>query len=144
MVSDYNSTLEVVCIPGYILPNGRRNQLLRCDSNTLWRNADNPLRNNNILRRVSFLFRRHSTTTFVDQILPNLEPPPPRVDKNGHFAYYIPFVTWPLVDNLLSPSPPPLFLVHVVIECPLGGILWQSMSWVKLKVKWIDRHFSAE
>jgi hypothetical protein len=55
MASDYNSTLEVVCIPGYILPNGRRNQLLRCDSNTQWRNADNPLRNNNILRRVSFL-----------------------------------------------------------------------------------------
>ena len=53
MTSDYNSTLEVVCIPGYILPNGRRNQLLRCDSNTLWRNADNPLRNNNILRQVS-------------------------------------------------------------------------------------------
>ena len=53
MASDYNSTLEVVCIPGYILPNGRRNQLLRCDSNTLWRNADNPLRNNNILRQVS-------------------------------------------------------------------------------------------
>jgi len=50
MASDYNSTLEVVCIPGYILPNGRRNQLLRCDSNTQWRNADNPLRNNNILR----------------------------------------------------------------------------------------------
>ena len=30
---------------------------------------------------------------YVDQILPNFDPPPPRVDKNGHFTYYLPFTT---------------------------------------------------
>ena len=36
---------------------------------------------------------------------PNFTPHPPRVDKNGHFTYYLPFVTWPSVDFLLTPKP---------------------------------------
>ena len=40
----------------------------------------------------------------------------PRVDC-GHFTWYLPYLTWPSVEFLLTPSPP--LLVHVVIEWPL-------------------------
>ena len=33
--------------------------------------------------------------------------------------WHLPFITWPRVDFLLTPSPP--LLVHVVIEWPLNG-----------------------
>ena len=29
---------------------------------------------------------------YVDLILSNFDPNPPRVDKNGHFTYFLPFV----------------------------------------------------
>ena len=58
-----------------------------------------------------------SYNNYVDQILPNFDPLPPRVDNRGHFTWYLHFVTWPSVDFLLTPSPP--LLVHVVIEWPL-------------------------
>ena len=34
-----------------------------------------------------------SFNNYVDQILPNFDPLPPRVDNCGHFTHYQPFVT---------------------------------------------------
>ena len=44
---------------------------------------------------------------YLDQILPNFGPP--RVDKNGHFTYYLSFVTWPLRGLSTDPLPPSSF-----------------------------------
>ena len=54
---------------------------------------------------------------YVDKSLPNFDSLLPRVEYCGLFTSYIPFDTWPSVDFQLTP---PLLLVHVVIECPLG------------------------
>ena len=54
---------------------------------------------------------------YVDQILPNSDPPPPRVDINRHFTYYLTFVCG------LSTDPYPPLLLHVVTECSLSGLL---------------------
>ena len=49
---------------------------------------------------------------YVDQLLPNFDPLPPRVDKRGHFTYllstkvgdyYLPFVTWPHLELSTDP-----------------------------------------
>ena len=46
---------------------------------------------------------------YVDPILSNFDPlHTPQVDKNGHFTYYLTFVTWLIVDFPLIPNP--LFL----------------------------------
>ena len=44
-----------------------------------------------------FEFSLGAFKNYVDQILPNFDTPTPRarVDKNGHFTYYLPFVTPP-------------------------------------------------
>ena len=52
---------------------------------------------------------------YVDQILLNFDPHPPRVNKNGHFHTIYPLQRYP-TWNFYWPHPPPL--VHVVIECP--------------------------
>ena len=39
--------------------------------------------------------REGAFNNYVDQILPNLYPTPPRVDKIGRFSYFLPFVMWP-------------------------------------------------
>ena len=58
----------------------------------------------------------HSTTTWI-KFYPILTPTHPlRVDKNGHFTYYLPFVTWPPVDILLTPTS--LFLFNKLLNDP--------------------------
>ena len=63
----------------------------------------------------------HSTTKYI-KFWPILTPQPLRVDKNGHFIYFLPSVTWPLVDFLLTP-PFPLPSTHS-LEWPLGPKIW--------------------
>ena len=56
---------------------------------------------------------------YVDQILPNFDHLPPRVDKHEHFTYYVftlCHVNPRCIDFLLTTYPP--LLVHVVIEWP--------------------------
>ena len=54
-----------------------------------------------------FEVRGHSTTTWT-KFYPILTPSTPRVDNCGYFTWYLPFVMWPSLDFLLTPSP--LFL----------------------------------
>ena len=61
----------------------------------------------------------HFTWTFPlsrDQAWTFYWPPPPSRGQLWTFYKNLPFVTWPSVDFLLTPSP--LLLVHVAIECP--------------------------
>ena len=47
------------------------------------------------------LCAKRAFNKYVDQILPNFDPHPLRVHKNGRLTYY-PFVTWTPVDFLLT------------------------------------------
>ena len=46
----------------------------------------------------------HSTTKYMDKILPNFDPITSRVDNCGHFTQYLPFVTWPSMEFQLTLS----------------------------------------
>ena len=59
-----------------------------------------------------------SFNNYVDQILPNFDPLPPRVDNCGYFTWYPPFDTWPIMEFL--PTPSPLFLSKWMTPC----LLW--------------------
>ena len=37
----YNTTLDIICIPGYQLPNGNRHQIVRCNEDRTWVNVNN-------------------------------------------------------------------------------------------------------
>ena len=58
-----------------------------------------------------------SFNNYVYQILPNFDPLPSRVDKHGHFKYYLCTLCYLIPLGLITdPSYPLLF--HIVIECP--------------------------
>ena len=52
----------------------------------------------------TYILRGHSTTMWT-RFYPILTPLPPRVDRNGHFTYYLPFVTWPFWTFYWPPTP---------------------------------------
>ena len=54
------------------------------------------------------MFNQGTFKNYVDQSSPNLDPNPPRVDKNVQCAYQLPFVLWPTLDFPLTLTP--LFL----------------------------------
>ena len=41
LVLTYNSTLEIICIPGYQLPQGNRHQIVRCNESGGWESVSN-------------------------------------------------------------------------------------------------------
>ena len=74
-----------------------------------------------LLHNRRLLLNYGTFNNYVDKVLPNFDPLPPRVDNCGHFTWYLAFVMWPSVDFSMTASPPP-FLVHVVIEWPLNWL----------------------
>ena len=67
-----------------------------------------------------------SFNNYEDHLLPNFDPLSSiRTYNNcGQFTWFLPFVTWPSVDFLLTYSPS--LLVHVVIEWPLTTLVKRS------------------
>ena len=85
------------------------------------------------------VMRGSSFNNYVDQILPDFEPLPQAtwVDKNGHFTYYLPFVTWPPVDFLLTPP----LIVNVVIEWPYHKTEDVHAKYVQCTLSWSAQEY---
>ena len=73
---------------------------------------------------ISVFSPKGAFNNYLDQILLNFDPPPLWwgfvSSQTLTFYYYLPFVTWPPMEFLLTPSSLPPLFVHVVIECPLN------------------------
>ena len=63
------------------------------------------------------MFNQGTFKNYVDQSSPNLDPNPPRVDKNVQCAYQLPFVLWPTLDFPLTLTP--LFLSTYLLNVHL-------------------------
>ena len=77
-----------------------------------------------------------SFNNYEDHLLPNFDPLSSiRTYNNcGQFTWFLPFVTWPSVDFLLTYSPS--LLVHVVIEWPFTSLVKKEK---KLLFRWATK-----